>query len=100
MTGKDVLPEEDLLEKAAALKRFEFSPLGKELKAQISAAEKQCQKLDKVFESNKKEEKVLKSRFKPNLVKTLLFTNTTILMNLLNVLSIQNKMIYQILRTQ
>ena len=31
LTGKDVLPENDLLEKAAANKRFEYSPLGKEL---------------------------------------------------------------------
>ena len=40
LTGKDVLPEKELVEKAAALKRFEYSPLGKELKAQNSAAEK------------------------------------------------------------
>ena len=53
--GKDVLPEKDLLEKADALKRFN-SALGKELKAQTSAAEKQYQKLDKVFDSNKKGE--------------------------------------------
>ena len=48
MTGKDVLPEKEN-EKAAALKRFEFPLLGKELKAETSAAEKQFQKLDKVF---------------------------------------------------
>ena len=58
MTGKDVLPEKYLLEKAAAWKRFEYSPLGKELKTQTSAAEEQCQKLDKIFESNKKEGKM------------------------------------------
>ena len=40
LTGKDVLPKKDLLEKADALKRFEYSPLGKKLKAQTSAAEK------------------------------------------------------------
>lgn len=33
LTGKDVLPEKDSLEKAAALKRFEYSPFGKKLKA-------------------------------------------------------------------
>ena len=33
LTGKDVLPRKDLLERAAALKRFEYSPLGKEVKA-------------------------------------------------------------------
>ena len=33
LTGKDVLPEKELLEKATTIKRFEYSPLGKELKA-------------------------------------------------------------------
>ena len=33
LTGKDLLPEKDLLEKTALMKRFEYSPLGKELKA-------------------------------------------------------------------
>ena len=33
MTSKGVLPEKDMLEKAAKIKRFECSPLGKELKA-------------------------------------------------------------------
>ena len=28
LTGKDVLPEKDLLEKADKMKRFEYSPLG------------------------------------------------------------------------
>ena len=32
LTGKYVLPEKDLLEKAASIKIFEYSPLGKELK--------------------------------------------------------------------
>ena len=41
LTGKDVLSEKDLLEKAVtALKRFEYLPLGKELKNQSSVAEK------------------------------------------------------------
>ena len=33
LTGKDVLPEKELLGKAATLKRFEYSPLCKELKS-------------------------------------------------------------------
>ena len=41
LTGKDVLPVKLLLQKAAALKRFEYSPLSKELKVQTTAAEKQ-----------------------------------------------------------
>ena len=39
LTKKDVLPGKDLVEIAAAIKRFEYSPLGKELK-ETSAAEK------------------------------------------------------------
>ena len=53
LTGKDVLPEKDLLGKAAANKRFEYSPLGKELRKQTSVAEKKYQKLGNAFESNK-----------------------------------------------
>ena len=49
LTGKDVLPEKDLLEKAATIKRFEYSPLDKELKAQTDIAKKQYQKLDNTF---------------------------------------------------
>ena len=56
LTGKDVLPEKYLLEKAAALKRFEYSPLGKKLKAQTSIAEKQLRKLKKIIESDDEEE--------------------------------------------
>ena len=57
-TGKDVLSEKDLVEKAAALKRFEYSPLGKELKKQINVAEKQYQNFDKIFKPNEIEQPV------------------------------------------
>ena len=43
LTDKDVLPEKESLEKATVWKRFEYSPLGKDLKAQTSVAEKQYQ---------------------------------------------------------
>ena len=69
--GKGVLPEKDLLKKAAAIKRIEYSPLGKELKKQTGVPEKQYKKCDNAFESNKKEEdktKKKRSRSKPNLV--------------------------------
>ena len=36
LTDKDVLPEKKLLEKAATIKRFEYSPLGSESKKQTS----------------------------------------------------------------
>ena len=52
LTGKDVLPKKDLLEKTATIKRFEYSPLGKELKAQTDIAKKQYQTLDIIYESD------------------------------------------------
>ena len=38
LTGKDVSPEKDFLEKAATMERFEYSPLGKELKSETDIA--------------------------------------------------------------
>ena len=64
MTGKDALLETDLLEKAVTIKRFEYSALGKKFKKQTSASEKWYQK----FESNKKEENILKCPAKSNLL--------------------------------
>ena len=53
LTGKDVLPEKELLEKAATIKRFEYSSLDKELKTQTDNAKRQYQKFDKHFEFGK-----------------------------------------------
>ena len=44
LTGKEVLQEKDLLEKAATIKRFEHLPFGKELIARTDIAKKQYQK--------------------------------------------------------
>ena len=55
LTGKFVLPEKDLLEKAAAIKKFQYSTLTKEFKNPTSTAVKLYQKQDKVFESNENE---------------------------------------------
>ena len=74
LTDKGVLVEKDLLEKAAALKKCEYSPLAKELKHKRVLQKKQYQKLDKVFQSDKKEEKILKSCAKSNLVYSKDFT--------------------------
>ena len=60
MTGKDVLPEKDLLEKAATMKGFEYSSLVKELKKQTSVAEKQYQGLNRILKSDKKDEEPVK----------------------------------------
>ena len=40
LMSKDVLPERDLLEKDTTMKRFEYSPLGKELKTKTDIAKK------------------------------------------------------------
>ena len=71
MTGKDVLREKDLLEKAAAIKRFQYLLLGKELKAQINIAKKQYQKLDNTYEFDKiikKEKPTLENYSKSDLI--------------------------------
>ena len=46
------------------MKRFEYLPLGKELKAQIDNAKKQYQKLDDTCEFNKKQLKKKNQHFK------------------------------------
>ena len=43
VTGKDVLPRKNMQEKPAAIKRFEYSSLGKEFKKQTSVMEKHYQ---------------------------------------------------------
>ena len=55
LTSEDVLPEKYLQEKENS-KRFEYSPLDKESKAQASVPEKQYQKVNKIFKSNDEEE--------------------------------------------
>ena len=67
MTGKDLLPEKDLLEKAVGIKRFEYLLLGIELKKQISAAENQYQGLNKLFRTDEKEEPVTVKKEKPTI---------------------------------
>ena len=53
LTGKEVLPEKDLLEEAATTKRFKYSPIGGELKKQTDIAEKEYKRLDKTYELDK-----------------------------------------------
>ena len=48
LTGKDVLPEKGLLEESAAVKIFEYSWLGRELKMQTDLSKRQHEGLDKV----------------------------------------------------
>ena len=55
----------DLIEKAAAIKIFEYSPLGKELKKYTSAADKQYQGLNKFFKPYEEEEPVVIKKGEP-----------------------------------
>ena len=71
LTGKDVLPEKDWPEKATTMKRFEHSPLGKDLKAQTDNAKKQYQKSDDTCEYDKiikKEKPTMENYIKSNLI--------------------------------
>ena len=54
-----------MLENAAAMKGFEYSPLGKELKKQTSVAEKLQQSFDKVFNHDEKEKPVQIKKDRP-----------------------------------
>ena len=45
MTGEDILPGKDLLQKVAAIKRFEYLPIGGELKKQTDIAKKTVLKI-------------------------------------------------------
>ena len=50
LTNKDALIEKVLLAKTGAIKIFEYSYVGKELKAQTDIVKNQYQKLDKICE--------------------------------------------------
>ena len=68
---QNVLPEKYLPEKAATMKRLEYSPLDKELKAQTDIAKKQYQKFDDTYEFDKiikKERPIFKKNSRPNLI--------------------------------
>ena len=92
LTGKDGLPETYLLEKAATMKRFEYSPLEKELKTQTYIAKKQYQELDKSYEFGEKINKIdkklpLTKYSKSDLIYNIVFTNImAILKNLITFL--------------
>ena len=64
LTSKDILPQKGLLGKAASMKRFEYSLLGKELKAQNDISKKQYQGLDKACISDKDNKNVNESLIK------------------------------------
>ena len=81
LTGKDILLEKGLLEKAAAMKRFECSLLGKELKKQTSVAEKRYQKLDDTYEFDKIIKKE-KPSFKKYKVLNLIYSSKYIFLNI------------------
>ena len=64
LTGKDVLTENELLEKAITLKRFEYFLLGKELESQTDISKRKYKGLDKIFISYRDNNNVNKSLIK------------------------------------
>ena len=64
LIGKDILAKENFIQKVAGIKRFEYDLLGKELKKEISVAERHYQKLDNDFESSKREQVKIKKQNK------------------------------------
>ena len=64
LTGKNVLPEKHLPEKAATMKRLEYSRFSTKLKAKTDTAKKEYQGLDNVFISNKDNQNVNDVLFK------------------------------------
>ena len=63
--------KKNLLEKAATMKRFEYSPLGKKSKAQTDIPKKQYQKLNSTYECDKifkKERPAFKNYNNSNLI--------------------------------
>ena len=64
LIGKDILPKENFIQKVAGIKRFEYDLLGKELKKEISVAERHYQKFDNDFESSKREQVKIKKQNK------------------------------------
>ena len=71
MDWQSCFPEKELLEKATTIKRFEYSPLGKELEAQSDIAKKQNKKLDNTYEFDKiikKEKPTFKKYNRLNLI--------------------------------
>ena len=49
----EFLTAKDVLEKTATMRRFEYSPIGKKLKAQADFAKKQYQKLEDTYDFDK-----------------------------------------------
>ena len=71
MTGKNILPETGLLEKIATIEIFQYSPLGKELKAHANIAKKQSHKSDNIYKFDKiieKEKPILNKYSKSDLI--------------------------------
>ena len=74
--GEEVLPEKGLLEKAAKIKRFEYSSLGSELQKHTDIAQKHYQGLHEVFSPNKDNKNVSESFNEEEVdVKTLIKNN-------------------------
>ena len=82
MTRKDVLIEDKVPEKAVASKKFEYSPLGKKLKAQTGITKNQYQKFDNTNELDEtiNKKSTLKNYSKSNQTMTLIIVFSNIIM--------------------
>ena len=67
--GKDILLEKEVLQITHASKRFECSPLGKELKMKASVAKKQYQNFDKILKPDKIEQPIAIKKEQPLTIK-------------------------------
>ena len=77
-----VLPEKDLLEEAATMKKFKYSSLGKELKAQTDITKKQYQVLNNFFKYDVKREPVTITKYKTShldITVNIVFTNIIVI---------------------
>ena len=76
LTGKDILSEKDLLEKAAAIKRFEYSPLGKAFEKWTNFIKKQIEVINKKnYKRNKLQKTIIGTdqKYRDNVRNALLY---------------------------
>ena len=73
LTGENILPRKELLGQAATIKRFEYSPVGSELKKQASIGKYHYQRLDKKYVISKKN--IAKTEYEKRIKSGLLHSN-------------------------
>ena len=90
--------KKSLLEKTVVIKRFQYFPLGKELKKKTSVTKEQYQKLESCINKEKKIEEVVLSGIY-TIKNILLFANIiTLMVLMINALLVQKQIFLMILR--